>query len=114
MLHWRVYGIVIATLRSSYGFHLTLHCRKAAILETRYQNRKFVPVLCRDNALGAELEAKVRVYDWLHLAGYVERRPRPQPCIIQRDWDLVVAEANIPTFANSCRRLRRSLQNEPA
>jgi hypothetical protein len=105
MTDWRIYGHVMATLRSSYGFHMVLHARRMMFRGFHGRDIPYVLVLCPDACLGETLEAHLRTYDHVHIAGVNEPRSRPQSPIFKRDWEMIVTEARIPRVSNYCRRL---------
>jgi hypothetical protein len=102
---WRIYGHVMAKRRSSHGLHLVLHGRRIEFYGFRRRNVPYLLVLCTDCALSDALEARLRVYDLVRVAGVIEPRTRPQSPIIKRDWDMIVTEARVPRLSNFCRRL---------
>lgn len=105
MADWRVYGRVMATLRSSYGFHMVVHAKRMRFGRFHGRDVPYLPFLCRDPALSQTLETQIRVSDRVHIAGVIEPRTRPQSPIIKRDWDMIVTEARVLRFSNFFRRL---------
>ncbi len=101
---WRIHGHVMAKRRSSYGLHIVLHARWIEFHGFHRRNMPYLLVLCPAGAPSASLDRQLRLQDLVHVAGVIEPRTRPQSPIIQRDWDMMVTEANVPRLSNFCRR----------
>lgn len=114
MADWRIHGHVMAKHRSSYGLHIVLFAGRIEFNGFRRRNMPYLLVLCPTGALSDTLDLQLRLRDVVQVAGVTESRTRPQSPIIQRDWDMIVTEANIPRFSNLCRRLwMRSPLHDP-
>ena len=114
MADWRIHGHVMAKQRSSYGLHIVLFARRIEFNGFNRRNMPYVLVLCPAGALSAALDSQLRLRDMVHVAGVTDPRTRPPSPIIERDWDMIVTEARVPSFSNFCRRLwMRSMLHDP-
>ncbi|MCR6644916.1 MAG: hypothetical protein NVV62_10600 [Terricaulis sp.] len=105
MAGWSIHGHVMGKQRSSHGLHIVLFARRIEFNGFKRRNMPYLLVLCPAGAMSAALDSQLRLCDMVYLAGVTEPRTRPQSPIIQRDWDMIVTEAHVPSFSNFCRRL---------
>ena len=105
MADWRIHGHVMAKQRSSYGLHIVLFARRIEFNGFHRRNMPYLLVLCPPGTLCASLDSRLRLRDLVHVAGVTEARTRPQSAIMERDWDMIVTKAHVPSFSNFCRRV---------